>query len=111
MVLMRRAVGETLRRVRVEQGRTLRDVAHEAGVSLGYLSEVERGRKEASSEVLAAMSRSLGVPVSQVLREAGERLALVEIAAMGALVAPNGAHVRSAMRSEADNDRVAVPSA
>ncbi|MFW5420692.1 helix-turn-helix transcriptional regulator [Nocardiopsis sp. CNT-189] len=58
---MREAVGALLRRVRLEQGRTLREVADDAQVSLPYLSEVERGRKEPSSEVLAAIRRALGL--------------------------------------------------
>ena len=49
MVLLRTHIGQTLRQARMSQGRTLRDVAKEARVSLGYLSEVERGQKEASS--------------------------------------------------------------
>ena len=52
MVLLRTHIGQTLRQARISQGRTLRDVAKEARVSLGYLSEVERGQKEASSELL-----------------------------------------------------------
>ncbi|GAB3440082.1 hypothetical protein GCM10027570_05200 [Streptomonospora sediminis] len=59
--LMRDLVGGVLRRARLEQGRTLQDVADEAGVSLPYLSEIERGRKEPSSEVLAAVYRALGL--------------------------------------------------
>jgi DNA-binding Xre family transcriptional regulator len=59
----------------VLQSRTLRDVSAAAGVSLGYLSEIERGRKEASSELLAAICTALDVPLSEVLREAGDDLA------------------------------------
>ncbi|MBB6174100.1 transcriptional regulator with XRE-family HTH domain [Nocardiopsis mwathae] len=59
--LMRDLIGDVLRRARREQGRTLREVADEAGVSLPYLSEIERGRKEPSSEVLAAVYRALGL--------------------------------------------------
>ncbi|GAA1111297.1 helix-turn-helix domain-containing protein [Nocardiopsis composta] len=59
--LMREAIGALLRRVRLEQGRTLREVADDAQVSLPYLSEIERGRKEPSSEVLAAIRRALGL--------------------------------------------------
>lgn len=75
MVLLRRLLGDVLRRHRVLQSRTLRDVSADAGVSLGYLSEIERGRKEASSELLAAICTALGVPLSEVLREAGDDLA------------------------------------
>ncbi|MFI6690509.1 helix-turn-helix domain-containing protein [Streptomyces sp. NPDC050433] len=59
--LLRDLVGAALRRARLRQGRTLRDVADQAQVSLPYLSEIERGRKEPSSEVLAAVCRALGV--------------------------------------------------
>ncbi|ASU81965.1 XRE family transcriptional regulator [Nocardiopsis gilva YIM 90087] len=59
--LMRDLIGDLLRRARLEQGRTLREVAEEAQVSLPYLSEIERGRKEPSSEVLAAVYRALGL--------------------------------------------------
>ncbi|HTR70382.1 MAG TPA: helix-turn-helix transcriptional regulator [Mycobacteriales bacterium] len=75
MVLLRRILGEVLRRHRLRQGRTLRDVSAAAGVSLGYLSEVERGRKEASSELLAAICGALAVELSDVLREVSEDLA------------------------------------
>jgi ribosome-binding protein aMBF1 (putative translation factor) len=64
MVLVREAVGQTLRAARTSQGRTLRDVAREARVSLGYLSEVERGQKEASSELLNAICSALGLSLS-----------------------------------------------
>lgn len=59
--LLRDLVGAALRRARLRQGRTLRDVADQAQVSLPYLSEIERGRKEPSSEVLAAVCRALGL--------------------------------------------------
>lgn len=81
MALVRRALGEALRRRRLGQDRTLRDVSRAARVSLGYLSEVERGQKEASSELLAAICEALSVPVSLVLREASEDLAGQEAAA------------------------------
>lgn len=69
MVLLREAVGQTLRGARVAQSRTLRDVAREARVSLGYLSEVERGQKEASSELLNAICTALGLTLSSVMRD------------------------------------------
>jgi transcriptional regulator with XRE-family HTH domain len=78
MVLLRRLLGEVLRRHRSRQSRTLRDVSAAAGVSLGYLSEVERGRKEASSELLAAICRALDVSLAEVLREVSEDLAREE---------------------------------
>jgi transcriptional regulator with XRE-family HTH domain len=67
MTLLRRELGDVLRERRQEQGRTLRDVSARASVSLGYLSEVERGEKEASSELLASICSALNVPLSVVL--------------------------------------------
>ncbi|WP_279221971.1 helix-turn-helix domain-containing protein [Actinomyces wuliandei] len=77
-VLLRREIGEVLRSVRQHQGRTLREVSSQARVSLGYLSEVERGQKEASSELLASICQALGAPLSTVLREVSDRIALTE---------------------------------
>jgi transcriptional regulator with XRE-family HTH domain len=73
-LLLREVIGEVLRRARTSQGRTLREVSDSARVSLGYLSEVERGRKEASSELLGAICSALEVPLSRVLSDAGERM-------------------------------------
>ncbi|MET8306307.1 helix-turn-helix domain-containing protein [Micromonospora sp. NPDC005173] len=78
MSLLRRVIGGVLRRLRQRQGRTLRQVAAAAGVSVPYLSEVERGRKEASSEVLAAICRALGIRLSDLLEEARDDLRQVE---------------------------------
>ncbi len=69
MTLLRTHIGSTLRSARVAQGRTLRDVAKAARVSLGYLSEVERGQKEASSELLSAICTALNLKLSTVLRD------------------------------------------
>jgi transcriptional regulator with XRE-family HTH domain len=77
--LLREVIGDVLRRARVEQGRTLREVSDDARVSLGYLSEVERGRKEASSELLSAICGALEVPLSRVLTDAGEELGRQEL--------------------------------
>ena len=85
VVLVRRLIGDVLRRRRVDQGRTLREVSAAARVSLGYLSEVERGRKEASSELLAAICQALDLPMSEVLREVSDEMSRVEAAAVGAL--------------------------
>src|ERR1700758_3284315 len=79
MVLLRHLLGDALRRLRLRQGRTLREVSAAARVSLGYLSEVERGQKEASSELLAAICSALGAPLSQVLREVSDSFALAEL--------------------------------
>lgn len=74
-VLLREVIGDVLRRARTSQGRTLREVSNSARVSLGYLSEVERGRKEASSELLGAICTALDVPLSRVLSDAGAEMA------------------------------------
>ncbi|MFC8624004.1 helix-turn-helix domain-containing protein [Streptomyces anulatus] len=78
--LWRDLVGEVLRRERQAQGRTLKDVAKAARISMPYLSEVERGLKEASSEVLAAAAQALGLNLADVLALAGERLVSVAAA-------------------------------
>lgn len=85
--LLREVLGDVLRRARTKQGRTLREVSDAARVSLGYLSEVERGRKEASSELLSAICTALDVPLSQLLVEAGEQLARRELAVVPASAA------------------------
>ncbi|MBK3558769.1 helix-turn-helix transcriptional regulator [Streptomyces sp. MBT56] len=72
--LWRDLVGEVLRRERRAQGRTLKDVSAASRISMAYLSEVERGRKEASSEVLAAAAQALGLSLADILALAGERL-------------------------------------
>ena len=73
--LLRSLVGDVLRRNRLRQRRTLADVARDARVSMPYLSEVERGRKEASSEVLAAVCDALGIGLADLLAEVGRDLA------------------------------------
>jgi transcriptional regulator with XRE-family HTH domain len=78
MVLVRQEIGDVLRDVRQRKGHTLRQVASRASVALGYLSEVERGQKEASSEILASVAEALDVPISQIMREVADRLALSE---------------------------------
>lgn len=78
MALIRQEIGDVLRDFRTQKGQTLRQVAARANVALGYLSEVERGQKEASSEILASLAEALEVPVSLILREVSDRLALIE---------------------------------
>ncbi|WP_329609235.1 MULTISPECIES: helix-turn-helix domain-containing protein [unclassified Arthrobacter] len=78
MVVLRHEIGDVLRDVRQRQGRTLREVSHSARVSLGYLSEVERGQKEASSELLSSICTALDVPLSLMLREVSDRVASAE---------------------------------
>lgn len=75
MVLLRELLGETLRRRRRAQKRTLRDVSKQANVSLGYLSEIERGHKEPSSELLASVCGALQVRLSEVLAEVSREVA------------------------------------
>jgi XRE family transcriptional regulator, stress-response regulator len=78
MALLRRVLGETLRGQRLRQQRTLREVSSAARVSLGYLSEVERGQKEASSELLAAICDALELRLSDVLGEVSEGMRRAE---------------------------------
>ena len=83
--LLRTVVGDVLRRNRLGQRRTLAEVARDARVSMPYLSEVERGRKEASSEVLAAVCDALGIELSDLLAEVrgdlvAHRACVVELA-------------------------------
>ena len=93
MVLLRRVIGDALRARRQGQHRTLREVSTAANVSLGYLSEIERGQKEASSELLAAICDALGARLSEVLSEVGDTLALAE--SMEGVLAPvEGAPVK-----------------
>jgi len=77
-ILLRQVIGDELRRRRVEQKRTLRQVSVAAQVSLGYLSEVERGQKEASSELLASIARALNTPLSDLMSGVAEQVALRE---------------------------------
>ncbi|MFH9011925.1 helix-turn-helix domain-containing protein [Streptomyces sp. NPDC017943] len=75
--LWRDLVGDVLRRERLAQERTLKDVADAARISMPYLSEVERGRKEASSEVLAAAAQALGMGLGDLLARAQGELVRV----------------------------------
>ena len=77
-MLLRVEIGDALRSARRHQGRTLRDVSTGASVSLGYLSEIERGQKEASSELLSAICEALDVPLSALLSSVSDRFALEE---------------------------------
>ena len=78
MIVLRRVIGDELRRRRQDQGRTLREVSSAARVSLGYLSEVERGQKEASSELLPSICTALEVPLATVLRAVSDEVAILE---------------------------------
>ena len=81
-MLLRSAVGKELRAARIFQSRTLRDVARDARVSLGYLSEVERGQKEASSELLASICSALNIQLSVLLNEVATSIAKSEKATL-----------------------------
>jgi len=81
MILIRRLLGDVLRRKRQDEGRTLRQLAAEARISPGYLSEIERGQKEPSSELLAAICDALDIRLSDLLREVSVDLAAAELAA------------------------------
>ena len=86
-IVLRHVIGDELRKRRQDQGRTLREVSAAAAVSLGYLSEVERGQKEASSEMLAAICGALEVPLSDVLSSVSTHLAQAETGRRRPLVA------------------------
>jgi transcriptional regulator with XRE-family HTH domain len=107
MILLRRLLGDVLRRQRQRQGRTLREVSSSARVSLGYLSEVERGQKEASSELLSAICDALDVRMSQLVREVSEELSLAELAESAAAGEP--APVRSMLNSVSVTSVTGVP--
>jgi transcriptional regulator with XRE-family HTH domain len=114
MVLLRQLLGDVLRRLRLRQGRTLREVSASARVSLGYLSEVERGQKEASSELLAAICGALNTPLSQVFREVSDNFALAELQNEPVLAIPREPGLRvpadvGASRNPLDADRGFVP--
>ena len=78
MVLMRHEIGDVLRDFRQQKGATLRQISSKASVALGYLSEVARGQKEASSEILASIAEALDTPLSVILLEVSDRLSMFE---------------------------------
>ncbi len=96
MTLLRRHLGAVLRSQRERQHRTLRDVSGSARVSLGYLSEIERGHKEASSELLAAVCDALGLRISDVLYAVADDLATAAPLAAPVLEAVPAHRVESA---------------
>ena len=114
MVLLRHLLGDVLRRLRQRQGRTLREVSAAARVSLGYLSEVERGQKEASSELLAAICTALNTPLSVVLGEVSDSFALAELQTEAALsnervLTPAGASRASQPAAERPQRELQLP--
>jgi len=107
MILLRRVIGDALRARRQSQHRTLREVSTAANVSLGYLSEIERGQKEASSELLAAICDALGAQLSELLREVSTSVAAAE-----RVNAPAGGRAPATPEPSAPADgRAAVPAA
>jgi transcriptional regulator with XRE-family HTH domain len=80
MVIFRRLLGDVLRGARMQRGMTLRELSAEARVSLGYISEIERGQKEASSELLASLCEAMDLPLSDVLRDVADAVAIEELA-------------------------------
>ncbi len=92
MVLFRRLLGDVLRAQRTRRGMTLREVSAEARVSLGYISEIERGQKEASSELLHSLCTALDVRLSDVLREVSDAVAIEEAATLLTPIPVRAAH-------------------
>ncbi|MBA3265396.1 MAG: helix-turn-helix transcriptional regulator [Nocardioidaceae bacterium] len=95
MILVRRLLGDVLRQQRLLQSRTLRDVSAAARVSMGYISEIERGQKEASSECLAAICSALDVPLSTVLAEVSDEMAHEEALLRGPTPLPRVSRVQA----------------
>jgi transcriptional regulator with XRE-family HTH domain len=87
-VLLREAIGDRLRHARTNQRRTLRDISRAARVSLGYLSEVERGQKEASSELLASICEALELPLGELLTNVAADVSALESVTVPVDVAP-----------------------
>ena len=106
MVLLRRVIGDALRARRQGQHRTLREVSTAANVSLGYLSEIERGQKEASSELLAAICEALGARLSELLGEVSDTLALAE--GMDGVLTPVESQLEVPLRQVATDGDVSV---
>ncbi len=103
MPVLRQVVGDTLRTLRMRQRRTLREVSSTARVSLGYLSEVERGQKEPSSELLAAICRALDIELSELFAQVSQALRREEkLVAAGrvALVGAGSARISPASMTE-----------
>ncbi len=103
MAVLRQVVGETLRGLRLRQRRTLREVSSTARVSLGYLSEIERGQKEPSSELLAAICAALDIELSELFREVTDTLRREEKLAghAGSLAGAGAARLAAAPGGEA----------
>src|ERR1700749_3828409 len=102
--LWREVLGSRLRALRGDRDETLAQTAERAGISPQYLSEVERGRKEPSSEMIAALAGALGVTVADLMASTAEdlrRAATAAIVVSGALAVPAGARVAALRRRPA----------
>jgi len=106
-VLLREAIGDRLRHARTNQRRTLREVSRAARVSLGYLSEVERGRKEASSELLAAICDALELPLAQLLHHVASDMSVLD-AVESSVPGERTERTEAAMDAAAEKARAAV---
>ena len=98
-VLLREAIGDRLRYARTYQSRTLRDISRSARVSLGYLSEVERGQKEASSELLASICEALDMSLGEFLGDVAFDISALNNVELGAVNGETG-RVEPAVHSE-----------
>lgn len=101
-VLLREAIGDRLRHARTTKRRTLRDISRAARVSLGYLSEVERGQKEASSELLASICEALELPLSELLRNVAADVSALD--RVDAAVEPRPDEFAAVSGAEEDKD-------
>ena len=108
MILVRRLLGDVLRELRLAQGRTLLDVSAAARVSLGYISEIERGQKEASSECLAAICRALDVPLSVIMQKVSGEIAREEEAVAGLTSLPTPSPSAAEIRVASNVSNVAA---
>ena len=104
---MRHAIGSVLRRLRTERGATLRELSERSRISVPYLSEIERGRKEASSEILAALCRVLDVTERELLPEVVAEFARIEVLSL----LPDRVHAGSAVDVAEEHAVSAVPHA
>jgi transcriptional regulator with XRE-family HTH domain len=78
MITVRKLLGEVLKDIRLDQGLTLRELSEKSAISLGYISEIERGKKEVSSEVMFSLCKALDVPLSQVFGEVTTEMKVLE---------------------------------
>ncbi|TNC22628.1 helix-turn-helix domain-containing protein [Amycolatopsis alkalitolerans] len=100
-VLLREAIGDRLRHARTNQRRTLRDISRAAKVSLGYLSEVERGQKEASSELLASICDALELPLGELLYNVATDISSIDTVDVATMAESEQARGEQSERHEA----------